>query len=290
MPIELKNVTYTYMPKTPFERTALREVSLVIEEGSFVGIAGHTGSGKSTLVQHLNGLLSPSEGQVLVDGVDLHEKHTKDEKIAARNARRKVGMVFQYAEHQLFEETVFADIAFGPRNLGLGDKETEARVKEAMSLVGLDYEGFRNKSPFELSGGQMRRVAIAGILAMRPKYLVFDEPTAGLDAVGKKKLIREIRELHRKKNITMVFVSHNMDDLADLADKVIFMNQGRVLLYEEPVKAFQEKEILREAGLFPPQISSFLDELAGAGLSVETGAVTMEEGIDRIVGALPGGR
>ncbi len=285
MPIELKHVTYTYMPKTPFERTALQDASLVIEEGSFLGIAGHTGSGKSTLVQHLNGLLSPSSGQVLIDGVDIHGKQTKAEKIAAREAKRKVGMVFQYAEHQLFEETVFADIAFGPGNLGLEEAEIAERVKEAMSLVGLPYEDFKDKSPFELSGGQMRRVAIAGILAMHPKYLVLDEPVAGLDAVGKEKLIKEMRQLH-KKNITMIFVSHNMDDIADLADQVVFMGQGRILLHDTPAKAFREKDILREAGLCPPQMYSFLEELAAAGLPVDTGALTVKQGIEHIVRAL----
>ncbi|MBQ1914959.1 MAG: energy-coupling factor transporter ATPase [Selenomonadaceae bacterium] len=288
MSIEIKNVTYTYMPKTPFERTALKDVDLVIEEGSFTAIAGHTGSGKSTLVQHLNGLLEPTSGQVLVDGVDLNGKGSKSEKLAARDARRKVGMVFQYAEHQLFEETIFADIAFAPRNLGLGEEDVEARVKEAMSLVGLGYEEFKDKSPFQLSGGQMRRVAIAGILAMQPKYLVLDEPTAGLDAAGKNKLIQEILQLHEKKHITMIFVSHNMDDIACLADKVLFMNQGRVLLYDTPARAFQAKDTLQEAGLCPPQIMSFLEDLRDAGIPVDTNALTVEEGIANIMKAVKG--
>ncbi|MBQ1335861.1 MAG: energy-coupling factor transporter ATPase [Selenomonadaceae bacterium] len=288
MSIEIKNVTYTYMPKTPFERTALKDVDLVIEEGSFTAIAGHTGSGKSTLVQHLNGLLEPTSGQVLVDGVDLNGKGSKSEKLAARDARRKVGMVFQYAEHQLFEETIFADIAFAPRNLGLGEEEVEERVKEAMSLVGLGYEEFKDKSPFQLSGGQMRRVAIAGILAMQPKYLVLDEPTAGLDAAGKDKLIQEILQLHEKRHITMIFVSHNMDDIACLADKVLFMNQGRVLLYDTPARAFQAKDTLQEAGLCPPQIMSFLEDLRDAGIPVDTNALTVEEGIANIMKAVKG--
>ena len=288
MSIEIKNVTYTYMPKTPFERTALKDVDLVIEEGSFTAIAGHTGSGKSTLVQHLNGLLEPTSGQVLVDGVDLNGKGSKSEKLAARDARRKVGMVFQYAEHQLFEETIFADIAFAPRNLGLAEEDVEARVKEAMSLVGLGYEEFKDKSPFQLSGGQMRRVAIAGILAMQPKYLVLDEPTAGLDAAGKNKLIQEILQLHEKKHITMIFVSHNMDDIACLADKVLFMNQGRVLLYDTPARAFQAKDTLQEAGLCPPQIMSFLEDLRDAGIPVDTNALTVEEGIANIMKAVKG--
>ncbi|MBQ1509561.1 MAG: energy-coupling factor transporter ATPase [Selenomonadaceae bacterium] len=288
MSIEIKNVTYTYMPKTPFERTALKDVDLVIEEGSFTAIAGHTGSGKSTLVQHLNGLLEPTSGQVLVDGVDLNGKGSKSEKLAARDARRKVGMVFQYAEHQLFEETIFADIAFAPRNLGLGEEEVEERVKEAMSLVGLGYEEFKDKSPFQLSGGQMRRVAIAGILAMQPKYLVLDEPTAGLDAAGKDKLIQEILQLHEKRHITMIFVSHNMDDIACLADKVLFMNQGRVLLYDTPARAFRAKDTLQEAGLCPPQIMSFLEDLRDAGIPVDTNALTVEEGIANIMKAVKG--
>ena len=286
MSIEFKNITYTYMPGTPFERTALRDVNLVIREGSFTAIAGHTGSGKSTLLQHLNGLMSPSAGQVLVDGVDLNGRGSREAKRAAMEARHKVGMVFQYAEHQLFEETVFADIAFGPRNLGLGEEEIAGRVQEAMGWVGLDYEKFKDASPFQLSGGQMRRVAIAGILALHPKYLVLDEPTAGLDAAGKEKLIKEIVQIKKKKKMTMIFVSHNMDDIACLADKVIFMEQGRVLLHDTPEKAFRAKEILREAGLCPPQICSFLEELKAAGVPVDTNALTVEQGIENIMEAM----
>lgn len=286
MSIEIKNVTYTYMPKTPFERKALDGVDLVIDEGSFVAVAGHTGSGKSTLMQQLNGLLVPTIGQVLVDGVDLNAKGSKQEKLKAREARLKVGMVFQYAEHQLFEETVFADVAFGPKNLGMDEAETERRVRESMESVGLSYEEFKDKSPFQLSGGQMRRVAIAGVLAMQPKYLVLDEPAAGLDAMGKERLMRELMALHRKKGMTMVFVSHNMDDIARMADKVIFMHEGRVLLYDTPTRAFREKDLLEEAGLCPPRIWSFLEELKDAGLSVDTEALTVEQGLDNIMRAL----
>lgn len=286
MSIELRDITYTYMPGTPFERIALQKVSLVIEKGSFTAIAGHTGSGKSTLVQHLNGLLAPSMGKVLVDGVDLHSGKTKAEKSAARDARRKVGMVFQYAEHQLFEETVFADIAFGPRNLELEEGEVARRVEDAMAMVGLAYEEFKDKSPFQLSGGQMRRVAIAGILAMGPKYLVLDEPTAGLDAAGRDKLIEEILRLHKKKKITIIFVSHNMDDIARLADRVIFMDRGKVLLHDTPANAFREKEILQKAGLRPPGIMDFLEELKEAGLSVDTGALTVDQGVSCILKAI----
>lgn len=286
MSIEIRNVTYTYMPKTPFERKALDGVDLVIEEGRFVAVAGHTGSGKSTLMQHLNGLLAPSSGQVLVDGVDLNAKGSKREKLAAREARLKVGMVFQYAEHQLFEETIFADVAFGPKNLGLDEKETERRVRESMESVGLAWEEFKDKSPFQLSGGQMRRVAIAGILAMQPKYLVLDEPAAGLDAMGKERLMEQLVELHREKGMTMVFVSHNMDDIARLADRVLFMHEGKALLYDTPARAFREKELLEKAGLCPPRIWSFLEELKEAGLSVETGALTVEQGLDNIMKAL----
>ena len=283
MSIELRNVVYTYMPKTPFERTALEDASLVIEEGEFVAIAGHTGSGKSTLVQHLNGLLEPSAGQVLVDGVDINGRGTKQEKHAAREARRKVGMVFQYAEHQLFEETVFSDVAFGPRNLGLEEQVVSERVKEALALVGLPYDDFRDRSPFQLSGGQMRRVAIAGILAMHPKYLVLDEPTAGLDAAGKEKLIGEILRLHEKRHITMVFVSHSMDDIARLADKVVCMSRGRILMCDTPDRVFRSEKILREAGLCPPQPISFLEELAAAGVPVDTGALTVEQCVANIM-------
>ena len=220
------------MENTPYEKKALNNVSLTINEGEFVAIAGHTGSGKSTLMQHFNGLLNPTKGEVFIDGIDINKK--KDKKTL--NARRSVGMVFQYPEQQLFEESIFADIAFGPRNFGCSEDEVKQRVKEAMDFVELDYEEYKDKSPFLLSGGQMRRVAIAGIIALKPKYLVLDEPTAGLDPRLKQNLLQKVKRLHQKEKMTIIMVSHNMDDIALLADKVAIMRQGKLMIYGEHVK------------------------------------------------------
>lgn len=281
MSIEVNQVTYTYMPQTAFERTALSKITLTIEEGVLTAIAGHTGSGKSTLVQHLNGILHPTQGSVMVDGQDLAAK----DKIAI-TARRRVGMVFQYPEHQLFEETVEEDIAFGPKNLGLSAEEIARRVRRAMELVRLDYDTYRERSPFQLSGGQKRRAAIAGVLAMEPKYLVLDEPTAGLDPRGRDDLLQRIVRLHREKKMTVIFVSHNMDDIARLADRVIFMHEGRVLLDAPPREAFQEKSALGTAGLEEPETVTLLEKLQQRGLAVNTDAFTAEETAQRIIRAL----
>ena len=285
MSIEIQNVSYTYMPFTPFERQALKEVSLTIEEGSFLALAGHTGSGKSTLVQHLNGLLHPTQGSVLVDGIDLAAKGK-----AARDARCKVGMVFQYPEHQLFEETVAADIAFGPKNMGLSAEEVEARVREAMRFVDLDYEKYHAVSPFQLSGGQMRRVAIAGVIALKPKYLVLDEPTAGLDPQGKEKLLQKIVQLHRKENVTIVFVSHNMDDISRVARRVAFMHQGEIILEDVPERAFFAKEQMKAAGLSAPQMVRLMEELRAEGMPVNPAVFTLEAGLAQILAAMKEGK
>ena len=281
MSIEVNQVTYTYMPQTAFERTALSKITLTIEEGVLTAIAGHTGSGKSTLVQHLNGILHPTQGSVMVDGQDLAAKDK-----TAITARRRVGMVFQYPEHQLFEETVEEDIAFGPKNLGLSAEEIARRVRRAMELVRLDYDTYRERSPFQLSGGQKRRGAIAGVLAMEPKYLVLDEPTAGLDPRGRDDLLQRIVRLHREKKMTVIFVSHNMDDIARLADRVIFMHEGRVLLDAPPREAFQEKLALGTAGLEEPETVTLLEKLQQRGLAVNTDAFTAEETAQRIIRAL----
>ena len=272
------------MPGTPFERTAIENVSIEIPSGKITAIAGHTGSGKSTLIQHLSGLLKPSNGKVLVDDVDINIKNNNESKMA----RRQVGMVFQYPEQQLFEETVEADIAFGPRNLGLTEEEISVRVKEAMEFVNLDYDTYAKRSPFQLSGGQMRRVAIAGIIAMHPKYLVLDEPVAGLDPRSKEELLKRIRKLHEKQGITIVFISHNMEDIANMADKVIIMNQGKILLEGSPKEVFdmsQADDILL-AGLLPPKTAIILDELNRGGLKVDTSAYTVEKGVELIYQAL----
>ena len=284
MSIILQDVTYTYMPGTPFERTAIENVSIEIPSGKITAIAGHTGSGKSTLIQHLSGLLKPSNGKVLVDDVDINIKNNNESKMA----RRQVGMVFQYPEQQLFEETVEADIAFGPRNLGLTEEEISVRVKEAMEFVNLDYDTYAKRSPFQLSGGQMRRVAIAGIIAMHPKYLVLDEPVAGLDPRSTEELLKRIRKLHEKQGITIVFISHNMEDIANMADKVIIMNQGKILLEGSPKEVFdmsQADDILL-AGLLPPKTAIILDELNRGGLKVDTSAYTVEKGVELIYQAL----
>ncbi|MBQ2699834.1 MAG: energy-coupling factor transporter ATPase, partial [Clostridia bacterium] len=212
MPIQIEGLTHTYSPGSPFQATAIHDVTCTLNNGEFIGVVGHTGSGKSTLVQHLNGLLTPSQGRVLVDGLDTADK-------ASRKAiRQKVGLVFQYPEHQLFEETVARDVAFGPKNLGLAEDEIQRRVNKALTLVGLDPEEIGPRSPFELSGGQMRRAAIAGILAMEPEYLVLDEPTAGLDPMGRDSILNMVKTLHAQGNVTVIMVTHSMDDISRLAD------------------------------------------------------------------------
>ncbi|MFA6850669.1 MAG: energy-coupling factor transporter ATPase [Selenomonadaceae bacterium] len=281
MSIEVKNLTYIYMKGTPFERMALKDVSLTIEENSFTAIAGHTGSGKSTLVQQFNGLLTPTMGQIFVDGVDVLSK-----KPEAKLAKRKIGMVFQYPEHQLFEETIAADIAFGPRNLGLGEEEIEKRVRDAMTFVQLDYEIYKDRSPFQLSGGQMRRVAIAGVIALQPKYLILDEPTAGLDPVGRADVLKKISELHQHKKITVVMVSHNMDDIAMLAEKVLFMNHGEIIVNATPQVAFKETEKIKQSGLEVPQLTALLQTLRINGLNVDTSIFKLETGVDEIIKAM----
>lgn len=274
------------MPKTPFERQALKAVTATIEEGTFTAIAGHTGSGKSTLLQHLNGLLHPTEGHVVVDGVDLLPQK-KSGKKAARAARMKVGMVFQYPEQQLFEETVEADIAFGPKNLELSGEDVASRVRESMELVHLDYERFHARSPFVLSGGQMRRVAIAGILALRPKYLVLDEPTAGLDPRGRKEILSMVTALHRRKKTTVIFVSHNMDDIARLARHLLVFNKGMLVADGTPQAVFGQTDVLREAGLRQPHVMTLLRHLREAGLPLErTDVLTAEEAEQAICAAL----
>lgn len=282
MAIEIKNVTHTYMKKTPYEKAALQNVSLTIEEGSFTAVAGHTGSGKSTLMQHLNGLLQPDSGTVLVDGVDVNKKKDK----AALAARRKVGLVFQYPEQQLFEETVYSDIAFGPRNFGLNEADVKERVQEAMDFVELSYEKYKDKSPFQLSGGQKRRAALAGIIALKPRYLVLDEPTAGLDPRLKRSILTKIKELNEKEHTTIIMVSHNMDDIAFLAQKVAVLNHGRLMICDEPQKVFGHEQILKEAGLLEPEVMQLMQAVKQAGLDVRTNVLTREAAFEEICTAL----
>ena len=262
MSIKLEHVSYVYMPGTPYEKEALKDVSLEINKGEFVAVIGHTGSGKSTLVQNLNGLLRPSKGTASLDGTDLSGK-TKE----AKQARGRIGMVFQYPEHQLFAETVYEDIAFGPRNLGLNNDETDARVKEAMKFVGLDFETYAQRSPFSLSGGQMRRVAIAGVVAMNPDYLILDEPSAGLDPGSRRAVFAEIMTLYKKRGIAIIMVTHSMEDAAKYAKRLLVINKGQIILDGRPGEIFlKEKNRLLEVGMDVPEVYQLSDALRAKGL------------------------
>lgn len=278
MSIRVENITYIYGGGTPYEKTALAGVDLTIEKGEFVGIIGHTGSGKSTLIQHLNGLIHPTKGRVLVDGVDLAGKSR--EAVAKRHT---VGMVFQYPEQQLFEETVAQDIAFGPRNLGCDEETVEARVREAMSFVGLDYDTYAGRSPFRLSGGQMRRVAIAGVIAMKPDFLILDEPSAGLDPVGRREIFFQIRKWYEEGAFSVILVSHNMDDIARLATRLLVMSHGRCVLDGRPMDIFlHHRKELQEAGVDVPPLTKTLLALKERGIPVPEEAVSCEEAADAL--------
>lgn len=272
MPLVVEKLNHTYMKGGPYETAALQDISFTIEDGEFVGLIGHTGSGKSTLVQHLNGLLQPDSGRVLVDGVDLADK-TADRK----QIRCKVGLVFQYAENQLFEETVEKDIAFGPKNLGLDPVEIDRRVREAMRQVALDYDTISKKSVFELSGGQMRRAAIAGVLAMKPSVLVLDEPCAGLDPHGREEILSLIKELHETSGATIVMVSHSMDDVAQLAERVLVMDHARLVMDGTPEEVFTHGDELRKMGLDVPQVVQLCEQLRARGFDIPERVYRMEE-------------
>ena len=281
MSIKIENLTHVYMPKTPFEKKALDNVNLVIEDGEFLALIGHTGSGKSTLIQHLNGLLEPSSGKILVDDINLTDKETK-----LTDIRKKIGLVFQYPEYQLFEETIEKDIAFGPNNLGLSQGEVSDRVKKAMEMVGLDYETYKDVSPFDLSGGQKRRVAIAGVIAMEPKVLILDEPTAGLDPKGRDDILEQIKILHEKYKMTIVLVSHSMEDVGKLAERIVVMNKGKVALMGKPADVFRQVEILEEIGLAVPQVTYLMRELKKKGFNVSDEIFTVEQGSKEILRVL----
>ena len=272
MSIVIEHLNYVYMAGGPYETKALNDVNLTIGDGEFIGLIGHTGSGKSTLVQHLNGLVMPTSGRVLVDGMDLADKATD-----RRAIRQRVGLVFQYPENQLFEETVEKDIAFGPKNLGLDENEIARRVKDAMRRVALDYDALHDRSVFELSGGQMRRVAIAGVLAMEPQVLVLDEPCAGLDPRGREEILGLIRDLHRESGATIVMVSHSMDDVAALAERVIVMNHGEVVMDGAPRDVFSCGEELRGMGLDVPQAVQLAATLRERGYDIPEGIYRVEE-------------
>ena len=272
MPIQVEHLTHTYMTDSPFAATALEDVSLTIEDGELIGLLGHTGSGKTTLVQHLNGLLKPTSGKVVVDGLDITEKD-----VSLLEVRRRVGLVFQDPEYQLFEETVAKDVAFGPKNLGLSEQEVDERVRYALQEVGLVYDEIAERSPFELSGGQMRRVAIAGVLAMRPKTLILDEPTAGLDPAGRRSILGMIRELHAAGGLTVVMVSHNMDDISSLATRLVVMSRGRMVLTGTPREVFQHRELLSSIGLGIPQAAELTQQLIAEGYPLPADLYTPAE-------------
>lgn len=278
----MESISYTYMRGTPFEREALADVSLTIEEGSFTALAGHTGSGKSTLVQHLNGLLQPDRGKVLVDGTDIGKKGE-----AAKRARRSVGMVFQYPEHQLFEVDVFSDVCFGPKNMGLPKDEVEARAREALRMVGLD-ESYDRQSPFELSGGQKRRVAIAGVLAMRPEVLILDEPTAGLDPKGRDEILDKVSELRQERGLTVILVSHSMEDVAKYADRLMVMSGGEKLYDGTPKEVFRHYRELEQIGLSAPQVTYIVQELKSHGIELGEDITTVPEAREAILRLLGG--
>lgn len=277
MSIELKNVNYIYSPGTAYEKQALKDISLEIPQGQFVGVIGHTGSGKSTLIQHLNGLIKATSGDILYEGRSIY-----DPKYNLKELRSNVGLVFQYPEHQLFEVDVFSDVCFGPRNLGLSKEETEARAREALELVGFP-EKYYKQSPFELSGGQKRRAAIAGVLAMRPKVLILDEPTAGLDPKGRDEILDQVEYLHKETGMTVVLVSHSMEDIARYVERIIVMNKANKLYDGTPEEVFKHYKELEQIGLAAPQVTYIMHELQEKGLHVSADVTTIEEAADEIM-------
>ena len=272
MPISVKNLRYVYSPGMPDETVAISDVSFDVADGEILGVIGHTGSGKSTLLQHLNGLIKPTSGEIYIDGQCI-----TDGKVKMTDIRRKVGLVFQYPEYQLFEETVRLDVAFGPKNLGMDEEEREKRVRHAVELVGLDYDEIKDMSPFELSGGMKRRVAIAGVIAMDPKILILDEPTAGLDPSAHRDILAMVRRIHDEMGIILIFVSHNMADIASLSDKVIVMNEGNIALSGTPAEVFSQGEKLSEMGLGLPPAKEIADLIKSKAPKFESSALTADE-------------
>lgn len=284
MPIlEAKNLTYTYSIGSPFEKTAVDHINLQIEQGEFVGIIGHTGSGKSTLMQMMNGLLKPTEGTVLLDGKDIWEK-----KADRRAVRFQVGLVFQYPEYQLFEETVYKDIAFGPKNMGLGEKEIDRRVRETAKAVGLS-DDLLEKAPYALSGGQKRRVAIAGVMAMEPKVLILDEPTAGLDPKGRTTILSQIAAYQKQRNCTVMLVSHSMEDVAKYVSKLLVLSRAKVICYDTPANVFARGDELEQIGLALPQITRVFRGLRARGIVIPDEVYTVKYGAEQLLKALKGG-
>ena len=277
MSIIIENLSYVYSPKTPFEHKALDNISLTVEDGDFLGVIGATGSGKSTFIQHLNGLIKLTSGKITVDGIELHNKPD------LKKLRAEVGMVFQYPEYQLFDETVEKDVSFGPKNLGLKKEEIAERVKEAVETVGLDYEKFKDRSPFELSGGQKRRVAIAGVIAMRPKILVLDEPTAGLDPVGRIEMFDLIAKLKESTVKTIIMVSHNMDEISAVANKIAVLEHGKLRFFGAPKELFKNAEELEEIGLDIPTAVKLKNDLKARGVELSDDVVTADDFVEAVV-------
>ncbi len=281
MSIRVEHLTHIYDKGMPTQSVALDDISFTAEDGQFVGVIGHTGSGKSTLLQHLNGLLKPDSGRVIVGDVDITAPGTSMVEI-----RKRIGLVFQYPEYQLFEETVAKDVAFGPKNLGLSQEQIEERVREAIALVGLDYETMKDRSPFELSGGQKRRVAIAGVVAMRPEVLILDEPTAGLDPKAHKDVLTMVEEVHRRTGNITIFVSHNMADIAKLSDKIIVIDSGKMVTVGTPKEVFSRKDELRAVGLDLPPVTEFTESLREKGIDLSATILDVEQAAEEIAAYL----
>ena len=278
--IEVKNLTHVYSEDLPHQQVALDDVSFTIGDGEFVGIIGHTGSGKSTLLQHLNGLLKPKTGTIVIDGLDITDKKT-----SMIEVRKKVGLVFQYPEYQLFEETVAKDVAFGPKNLGLSQQEIDERVRQSIIAVGLDYDAVKNMSPFELSGGQKRRVAIAGVIAMNPDVLILDEPTAGLNPKAHEDILNLVTGIHKQGGRTVILVSHNMNDIARICDRVLVMDQGKLAMNGTPREVFAREEELKKMGLALPEAAEIASRLRTAGMNIDEICLTIDEAAEAIAEA-----
>ena len=277
MSIQVKNLTHIYSKGMPDEQLALDNVSFEIADGEKVAVIGHTGSGKSTLMQHLNGIIKPSSGSIIIGDTDI-----TDPKTVMKDVRRRVGLVFQYPEYQLFEETVAKDVAFGPKNLGLAEEEVENRVREALEMVGIDYEVYGQRSPFELSGGQKRRVAIAGVVAMKPQVLILDEPTAGLDPGAHREILNLIRDVHESQNNIIIFVSHNMADIAGMSDKVMVMDRGKLITVGTPQDVFSRKDRLDSIALNVPPITDMMHRLRAEGIDIDTSPLDIKSGEETI--------
>lgn len=281
--LEVKNLTHTYDGNTPFVHDAVKNISFCINKGEVIGIIGHTGSGKSTLVQHLNGLLKATEGEVLLDGKNIWENPKN-----IRAIRSRVGLVFQYPEYQLFEDTVYKDIAFGPKNMGLSDDEISNRISEICELVGIKQE-YLNKSPFDLSGGEKRRVAIAGVMAMKPEIIIFDEPVAGLDPKGRNDVVKMISDYSKKYNATVLVISHNMEDMALIANKLIVMNKGEIALFDTTEKVFSQYDLLKSIGLNVPMVTQIMFTLKDKGIDVPDNILTVDQAVDYLLRFNKGG-